>query len=51
MWDDLESSLWPSLSDDEEQVAQSEDDVGEISEDYPDLPEEQEFVDATPPPS
>ena len=49
MWDDLESSLWPSLSDDEEQVVQSED--GEISEDYPALPEEQEFVDASPPPS
>ena len=51
MWDDLESSLWPSLSDDEEQVAQSED--GEISEDYdyPAMPEEQEFVDASPPPS
>ena len=51
MWDDLESSLWPSLSGDEEQVVQSEDDVGEVSEDYPALPEEQEFVDASPPPS
>ena len=50
MWEDLEGSLWPSLSgDDEQEVAQDE--MGEVSEDYPALPEEQEFVDAAPPSS
>ena len=52
MWDDLESSLWPSLSDDDEQQVAEQENVEQIleEEEYPLLPEEQEFVDASPPP-
>ena len=40
MWDDLESSLWPSLSDDDEQQVAEQENVEQIleEEEYPLLP-------------